>query len=573
MINQLTNHLWQSTLFAAAAGLLTLAFQKNHAQVRYWLWLSASLKFLVPFALLLSFGSHLVRTPAAAHRIPTTITPPAVSLQISEPFLNDAPLVRVTHRTTDWFGLAIFCLWTGGFGVIAWLRLQGWLRIRSALRSSSPLEIPGEIEVRSSPGLLEPGVVGLLRPVLFLPAGIAERLTPQQLEAVLAHELCHVRRRDNLFAAIHMVVEAIFWFHPLVWWIGARLVGERERACDEDVLRMGNEPHVYAEGILNVCKLYVESPLVCVSGVTGADLKRRIHDILNAGTMLNLSLAKKATLAIAAAAALALPVIVGVMNAPFIRAQSAARPQFEVVLGQFNAFEVATIKPADPNDRGGRFITMQGGRRFVVKNYTLKGLVGAAYNLTPQAISGGPAWIESDRYDVLAATPGETKPNLDQQMAMLRKLLADRFQLTFHRQEKELSIYALTLAKNGPKLKESTASPDDPPVLVNRVFPQRVLLPARNATMVQFASMMQRAVLDRPVVDRTGLSGKYDFDLEWMPDETQFEGKLAIDPAGVEPAKPDLFAAIQQQLGLRLQGTKGPVATLVIDQVERPSAN
>ncbi len=123
-------------------------------------------------------------------------------------------------------------------------------------------------------------MVGLLRPILLLPAGIAERLTPPQLEAVLAHELCHVRRRDNLFASIHMIVEAIFWFHPLVWWIGARLVEERERACDEEVLSLGSEPHVYAEAILNVCKLYVESPLVCVSGVTGANLKRRIEAIM-----------------------------------------------------------------------------------------------------------------------------------------------------------------------------------------------------------------------------------------------------------------------------------------------------
>ena len=119
-------------------------------------------------------------------------------------------------------------------------------------------------QIRSSPGLLEPGVVGLFRPILLLPAGIAERLQPPQLEAVLAHELCHVRRRDNLTSAIHMIVEAVFWFHPLVWWIGARLVEERERACDEAVLSLAMQPHDYAEGILNVCKSYWNRPcLVC----------------------------------------------------------------------------------------------------------------------------------------------------------------------------------------------------------------------------------------------------------------------------------------------------------------------
>jgi len=206
----------------------------------------------------------------------------------------------------------------------------------------------------------------------------------------------------------------------------------------------------------------------------------------------------------------------------------------------------------------------------------LKELVGFAYSLTPRAISGGPAWLESDRYDILAGTPGEVRPNQFEQMQMLRKLLADRFSLSFHREPREFSIYALTVAKNGPKLKESTASPDTPADLVNVVYPEepggaRIVLPARNATMAEFGAMMNRAVLDRPVVDQTGLPGRYDFDLEWMPDESQFGGQL---PQGTpEHPKPDLFAAVQQQLGLRLEATKGPIEALVIDKVERPSEN
>jgi len=220
-----------------------------------------------------------------------------------------------------------------------------------------------------------------------------------------------------------------------------------------------------------------------------------------------------------------------------------------VIRPTFEAFEVATIKPTDPDYKGGRFITMQSTHVFAAKNYTVKALVVAAYNLNPRAVSGGPAWFDSDRYDIVAKAPNEIRPNLDEQM----------------------SIYALTFAKNGPKLRASTEPPDAPAALVNRIFPGRALLPARNATMEQFASMMQRAVLDRPVVDRTGLSGKYDFDLEWMPDEVQFGGQV---PSGSPEAqqKPDLFAAIQQ-LGLRLDATKGPVEVLVINQVQRPTAN
>jgi uncharacterized protein (TIGR03435 family) len=237
----------------------------------------------------------------------------------------------------------------------------------------------------------------------------------------------------------------------------------------------------------------------------------------------------------------------------------------------FDAFEVAAIKPTPPDFQGGRFITMQGGNRFVARNHTLKTLVAAAYNLNPRAISGGPAWSDADHFDILASTPGAVRPTLDQQMAMLRKLLADRFELAVHRTQKEMPVYALTLAKNGPTMKESTAPPDAQPVLINSIFPDRVVLPARNATMAQFASMMQRAVLDRPVVDKTGLTAKYDFDLEWAPDETQFSGRVTV--VASEPPKLDLFAAVQQQLGLRLESSKGLVDVLVIDRAGRPSAN
>jgi uncharacterized protein (TIGR03435 family) len=249
-------------------------------------------------------------------------------------------------------------------------------------------------------------------------------------------------------------------------------------------------------------------------------------------------------------------------------AQSPAAPVFD-------AFEVATVKPTPPDWRGGRFNRMETAHQFVAKGYALKILIAAAYNLFPGAISGGPAWIDSDLYDILAKTPGEVRPSRDEQMSMLRKLLADRFNLIFHREPKEFSIYALSVAKGGPKLKESTVSPDaspeGPPPLVFALSPGGARLPGRNATMPELASVMQRSALDRPVVDKTGLSGRYDFDLEWTPDETQFGGNVAT--GNPDLPKPDLFAALQQQLGLRLEATKGPIQALVIDRVERPSEN
>jgi uncharacterized protein (TIGR03435 family) len=238
---------------------------------------------------------------------------------------------------------------------------------------------------------------------------------------------------------------------------------------------------------------------------------------------------------------------------------------------KFDAFDVATIKPVESEAKRGRFITMRGNNRFVGQDYTLKLLIAAAYSLNPKTISGGPDWMDQQHYDIAAVTPGEVRPNHDEQMSMLRSLLTERFKLSFHRESKEFSIYALEVIKGGPKLKPSAEAPDAPAAVLSTVYPGRIVLPARNATMGDVTSMMQRAMLDRPVVDRTGLTGRYDFDLEWAPDETQFGGEIPPAPADT-PLAP-LFVAIQEQLGLKLEATRGPVQGLIVDKAERPTAD
>jgi uncharacterized protein (TIGR03435 family) len=249
--------------------------------------------------------------------------------------------------------------------------------------------------------------------------------------------------------------------------------------------------------------------------------------------------------------------------------------QTTAVRPAFDAFEVATIRPTPPDWAGGRYIRMQSAHQFVARNHSVKTLLAAAYNLSPQAISGVPDWSDAEHYDILAETPGDTRPTLDQQMAMLRNLLALRFKLVFHRERKEMPIYALTVSRGGLKLKASVVSPDatpeGPPALAFVISPQGVTLPARSATVGEFASVLQRAALSRPVIDQTGISGRYDFDLDFLPDETQFGG-LGLKP-NPETPKPDLFAALQQQLGLKLEATRGPVEVLIVDKAERPSEN
>jgi len=349
MIGDWNDHLWQSTLFACAAGFLTLAFRKNLAQVRYWLWLSASMKFLIPFALLMGFGNRLEWAPA--RRAATAVAQPAVSFtvaQISQPF-RSAPQ-RAPSGRGDWTPFGLAGLWACGCAAVAAMRLRGWRKIREAVRASAPAGIRGDLEIRSCPGLLEPGVVGVLHPRLLLPCGIVERLTPAQLESVIAHELCHVRRRDNLTAAIHMAVETIFWFHPMVWWVGTKLVEERERACDEAVMRRGGDPRDYAEAIVSVCQWYVESPLECVSGVTGADTRKRLEAIMTGRIGQGLNGAKRLLLAGAAVTAVAGPMTVGLLigvgNAPPIRAQAAKASPVAQTAGPVESVPVESSTPA-----------------------------------------------------------------------------------------------------------------------------------------------------------------------------------------------------------------------------------
>jgi uncharacterized protein (TIGR03435 family) len=244
-------------------------------------------------------------------------------------------------------------------------------------------------------------------------------------------------------------------------------------------------------------------------------------------------------------------------------AQAPARPSFE-------AFEVATVRPVDPGARAGRMFKMDGPQRWVATNFSLTNLIALAYDLSPKTISGGPAWMESQKFNIEAKTPGDVQPTRLEQMKMLRALLVERFGLKFHREEKEFAIYELTVAKGGSKLK-AAANPDAPPYLVGMVTEGKIEVPAKNVTMDDFVAMLQRATLDRPTVNKTGLTGKYDFTLDWAPDESQYGGEVGKAPEDA-PESP-LFTAMQEQLGLKLTPTHGMVSAMVVDSAVKPEAS
>jgi bla regulator protein blaR1 len=620
----LGNHLWQSTLFALAAALLTLILRKNQARARYWLWLAASMKFLIPFSWLVAVGSNLSwrHTPAASNtnlyytieEIGQPFTQPANSA-ISSITPTPASLLALTHFLPE----ILAALWLCGFVAVLFIWCLRWRRISAAIRHSMPLRegrevetlrrlertagIRQRIEMLLSRATLEPGIFGMSRPVLVWPEGISQHLESAHLEAILAHELWHVRRRDNLAAALHMLVEAVFWFHPLVWWLGARLVDERERACDEEVLELGSERHIYAESILRVCEFCVGSPLACVSGVTGADLKKRMVHIMSEHVVRKLDLRKKLLLTAAAVLAIAAPLVIGLVNATPSRAQSqndaATSPRFESF----------TIAPSQPAARApGEVTKMMFGpdKGFVASNITLQSVIQDAYGVQASQIVGAPDWLSSERFDIEgkvrpSQATGDTTPftvrgpdapkiGLDTGAGvakMLQAALADRTKLVVHTETKILPTYVLVVAESGSKLQPAPA--EDTNESGNSEFGPRMIngvrlkindkpdsahvmdLEAHGMSADDLAGHLARE-LGQPVINKTGLAGRYNFQLHFTKNAAQPASNDASTD-GAASDSPSLLTAVQEQLGLKLEPQKNPAEVLVIDHIEKPTEN
>src|SRR5262245_31356553 len=233
-------------------------------------------------------------------------------------------------------------------------------------------------------------------------------------------------------------------------------------------------------------------------------------------------------------------------------------------------FEVATIKPSNPATPGQSILVGRGGANlFTTTNTTLNDLIIFAYGVHVQQIVGAPAWLATEKFDVSAKPEDAGVPDATQLRTMVQKLLVDRFSLKFHKEKKELSAYTLNVGKNGPKMAKNERGGTLPG------FGGRGpgAIGVRNSTMTEFASFLQARILDRPVVDQTGLSGKWDFTLEWRPDPTQAAGANAPQLPPEVAARPDIFTAFQEQIGLKLESTKTPVEVFVIDRVEKPSEN
>jgi uncharacterized protein (TIGR03435 family) len=233
------------------------------------------------------------------------------------------------------------------------------------------------------------------------------------------------------------------------------------------------------------------------------------------------------------------------------------------------AFEVATIKPSNPDTR-------QGGLRvqdsnIAIQYVTLAELFRQVYEIHPNQVIGLPSWTSSERFDITGKPDVPGQPNTDQLKVMVRKLLTSRFQLAFHKEPRELPVFSLNVAKGSVKIAENKEKSENTGVIFRG--PGSFLL--NNLNMDEFAQMLQNSAVDRPVVNQTGLAGKYTFSLVWTPDNalTALPNPNPLATADRADIPPDLFTAIQQQLGLKLDATRLRVEVMVIDKIEKPSAN
>lgn len=345
----LANHLWQATLFSLLALAAAVSLRRAPARARYFAWLVALLKFALPSVLLFFLAAQAgfdlssvslrdAQPESGALNVSPLLSPvtsPAQFVRSEEPDAQESQTSVATHAETTaatrpgGFSLTgvAFCVWLAGCGLLAlsWLRKSYALAVSirkgrevntgreaDALRRvKSNFGVSRDVRLSVTAAVSEPGVWGVLRPVVVLPEGVAERLDDAELETVFMHELAHVKRWDNLAGNFQRALCCVFWFHPVVWFINRQLLAEREQACDDMVVRRGGSSEVYANGIAKVCRYCLGREAVGLSKVTGSDLKRRVERLVSRSAGKSMSLPHALVLSLLTIAAVTLSIASG----------------------------------------------------------------------------------------------------------------------------------------------------------------------------------------------------------------------------------------------------------------------
>ena len=580
----LLHFIWQGTVIAAAFAVARKC-AASRPETRYFLASAALvLMALSPVVTWVALHPAESNEVAASFQAPLSAARPAGVAYVPTAAAMETPrrprVALLSWVVGIWFtGALLFALrLTGGWMTTRRLRSRGvhaaspeWQRALAALRARISLSKPVCLLVSA---LVEaPAAVGWLRPVILVPAGTLVGLPAAQVEAILLHELAHIRRNDYLVSVAQGIVESLLFYHPAVWWISRQIRVERELCCDDFAVGVTGDVLSYARALAEFAEAQRLSP---VMGANGGPLSYRVARLLGES--------RPAPRAVSGPAVLAAGVLLGVTGFA-VFGQQPVRPQFDA----------ASVKPGA--SRGFQMVRPLPGR--LTASASLRMLIQNAYSLQSFQIAGAPSWVDSDRFEVEAKAAGNA--SREQIFVMFQSLLEDRFELRVHRERKELPAYALVAAKSGLKLPRpkdgacaepaTDARPDwaggrmAPPGGGPQPLPAcgtvRVRLAASGALMeggkIRMAELARSLsmAMDRPVVDKTGFADAFDVQLSFVPN--QVSAALPPPPPGTPEATdtrlPSIVTALQEQLGLRVESAKAPVEVLVIDHVARPSAN
>ncbi len=594
----LLHSLWQGAIIAA----IYAAARKRGARTlgpngRYALACAAlTAMAIAPVATWMLLRGPAAESVAVTFTAPMSAAPTESARSISLSLTSDAypampgPFLSWPRAFLSWpraFLSWIVVFWLTG-ATAFWLRLLGgwilaerlrhrmvrpasaeWQRTLDRLKTRISVSRPVRLLVS---GLLQaPAAIGWLRPVVLVPVGALAGFPSAQIEALLLHELAHIRRHDYLVNILQSAVEAVFFYHPAVWWISSHMRAERELCCDDIAVSITGDAVVYARALAELDSARAIQPTVMAA--SGGSLSGRIGRLLGQS-----SASGRASCGPGAIPALILLAI----GAWAVFAQPTVRPEFEVasVKPSFNG-SVQNVRPLP-------------GR--LTADASLQTLIQYAYGVQPFQVVGGPGWMQSERYQIDAKADGNA--SRDRMFLMLQSLLENRFQLKTHRETRDLPVYALVAARSGLKLpppKEGgcvDSAADAPPEWVGggrmaapgEVEPAKVRCGSAGVSVNTAGAQMQGGkiampelvrmlsrVLGRSVIDRTGFTGLFDLHLDFVPDE--ITPALPAPPPDSGISGSSFPEALRQQLGLQLESTKGPVEVIVVDHAERPSAN
>ncbi len=605
----LLHFVWQGVLIALAAAAALRLLRSASPQRRYLVScaaLAAMLASPVVTARLLNASPRATETMSLSGLAAPGSS--AGGFRLKPEATNQGSIVAAAWSRLDVDALLpiVLALWLGGVTFLLIRLAGGWWRVRrlhrdALAKATSRWQSVGErigsrlglrrfVHVVDSALVDTPIVVGWLRPVILLPIAALAQLTPAQVDAILAHELAHIRRHDFVVNLLQTFAETLLFYHPAVWWASSRIRIEREHCCDEVAVDVCGDAIGYAAALAELETQRTEHSAFALAA-TGGSLLDRVRRVLGARASETPRIGNATMIA---ALVLIFIVAAGALQLMFARQThgspaAAARRHLEDLVARTNE-RVGNSDQSQPVAWKMVFNHPTGEMAF--KGFTGRELVRFAYQLPGSGIVGGPAWIDTETFDL--STTLDSAPAAEEMPGVVRELLERRFNLSAHEETRDFPVYALVIARPdgalGSHLQPSTSDCFDQQEWIAagrpRIQPNQIRsfcgvwgngldgVSAEKVTMAELAEYLSRPgpILNRLVVDRTGLDGTFDVKLDVFMPAVATMGQhprltAALEPLGIR----SLPTALREQLGLELEDATAPSNVLVIDRAERPT--